>query len=80
MAVQLVRSFLLGRSMGDAVLAERREALDTLASHDLFYAARALTDPANARAAFNDWMKMRGVMLAGGLHRVRLTNGRSIDG
>jgi hypothetical protein len=48
-----------------------------LVEHDLKTASRALT--AGTPTAFFDFMTMRGAMLAGGLHRVRLNGGRGID-
>jgi hypothetical protein len=69
------RSFLLGRTADEAIADEKRETLDLLAQHDLFYAAFALA----RNGAFHDYFMMRGAMLAGGLHRVRLTGGRGID-
>lgn len=61
----------------DLIEDARRAVFDDLTSHDLFLAALALTQ--GAVPAFNDFMKMRGALLAGGLHRVRLKGGRGID-
>lgn len=62
----------------DAVAKARRETLKDLAAHDRFVAGFALAR--GAWPAYNDFMTMRGAILAGGLHRVRLTGGRGIDG
>jgi hypothetical protein len=53
------------------------ETLVVLVEHDLKKAA-ARSPPAPPTAFF-DFMTMRGAMLAGGLHRVRLNGGRGID-
>jgi hypothetical protein len=77
MTVIIRRSFLLGRDAGEAVTEAQRETLVVLVEHDLKKAALALT--AGTPTAFFDFMTMRGAMLAGGLHRVRLNGGRGID-
>jgi hypothetical protein len=71
------RSFLLGRNAGSAVADERRLTFELLAQHERVVAALTLTH--SARSAFNDYLKMRSAMLAGGLHRVRLNGGRNLD-
>jgi hypothetical protein len=76
-SVIVQRSFLLGRSVGAAVSQEQRDTLDRLAEHDLFVAGLALAR--GTGASYNDFMTMRSLMLAGGLHRVRLFGGRGID-
>ncbi len=78
MTVIVRRSFLLGRTPGDAVCAEQRDTLDRLAEHDRIAAGVALAR--GARSAYNDFMNMRSLMLAGGLHCVRLRGGRGING
>jgi hypothetical protein len=62
----------------DSIEQARRDAADDLAAHSRLAAGIALER--SAVSAFTDFMAMRGAMLAGGLHRVRLTGGRSIDG
>lgn len=76
MSAVLNRSFLRGRTMGDAVIEERTETALLLRKHRLYQAASALVASAN----FGEYMQVRSAMLAGGFHRVRLTGGRSIDG
>lgn len=75
---QLPTSFLLGRSMGDAVAEERSLVVSTLIEHNLVQAANATN--AQKNGSFRDFFSMRGFMLAGGLHRVRKNGGRGIDG
>lgn len=75
MTVVIKRSFLGGRSMGDAVKEAREEVSLLLAQQRLFGAVMATSHS----SSFNDFMKMRGAMLAGGLHCVRLRGGRGID-
>lgn len=77
MTVLIRRSFLRGRDAGQAVTQAQRETLVVLEEHNRVRAAIALT--AGTPAAFFDFMAMRGAMLAGGLHRVRLDGGRGID-
>jgi hypothetical protein len=61
----------------DAIEQARLDALNDLVAHERFVAGLALAQ--GAVSSFNDFFKMRGAMLAGGLHRVRLTGGRGID-
>ena len=75
MTLIIKRSFLGGRSMGDAVKAARDETRLLLIQQKLYMAAAA----AHQSRSFNDFMKMRGAMLAWGLHCVRLRGGRGID-
>lgn len=70
-----MRSFLLGRDSGQAAVAERQEAVALLHRHDLQFAARATAHS----STFNDFMTMRGAMLAGGFHLVRTKGGRGIS-
>lgn len=74
MSATLQRSFLRGRDAGAVVVAERTIVADILDGQGLKQAAAA-TRKANS---FNDFMTMRGAMLAGGLHRVRLRGGRGL--
>jgi hypothetical protein len=68
--VLVERSFLAGRDSGQAVADDRKETLELLAAHGRIGAFCAL---ANGRSSgFSDFIKMRGALLAGGLHRVRL--------
>lgn len=76
MSTTVHRSFLLGRSMGEAVKEERDDATLLLAKRRLYCASLAT----HRSESYHDFMAMRGAMLAGGFHRVRLTGGRSIDG
>jgi len=75
MATKLQRSFLLGRTMGEAVKAERELVVTQLLTLGLSAAAKATRE----NCSFNDYFRMRGLMLAGGLHAVRLRGGRSIN-
>lgn len=70
------RSFLGGRTMGDAVEDERRETIATLQAHGLEFAAFSMGGQRSS--SFDDFMKTRGALLAGGLHRVRLKGGRGL--
>lgn len=74
MAHELTRSFLLGRSMGDAVQEERELVVSQLITLGLTAAA----DATRKTCSFHDFFTMRGAMLAGGLHAVRLRGGRSL--
>jgi hypothetical protein len=69
------RSFLLGRSMGDAVMQEREETVSMLIGRGLHTAALAT----RTSGSFGDFFKMRGFFLAGGLRVVRVRGGRGID-
>lgn len=73
----LDRSFLAGRSMGVAVCTEREETVSLLIIHRLELAAHATR--ISATSSYSDFYTMRGAMLAGGLHCVRLRGGRGID-
>jgi hypothetical protein len=75
MTVLIRRSFLGGRSMGDAVVQEREETVSMLVAHGFKYAPLAM----RRAQSWTDFERARGMMLAGGLHRVRLTGGRGID-
>lgn len=72
------RSFLAGRTMGEAVFGERQQTATLLGSHGRWQAAHALTAAGNR--PFFEFMQMRERMLAGGYHRTRLRCGRTIDG
>lgn len=76
--VVIRRSFLLGRSAGDAVTQEQKDTLDMLDKHDLLVSGVALAY--GTHVAYSDFMQMRSWLRAGGLHRVRLYGGRGIDG
>ena len=71
----LRRSFLLGRTMGDAVVQEREETVSMLIVRGFVHAPAATRQP----GSFSDFIRMRSLMYAGGFHCVRLTGGRSID-
>ena len=73
--MEAIRSFLAGRTMGEAVCDERRATVGLLKDHGLASAIRA-TAGSNS---FEDYYRMRGALLAGGLHRVRLNGGRGIE-
>jgi hypothetical protein len=75
MTVAINRSFLGGRSMGEAVIEARQEVSLLLAQRRLHGAVVAT----NRSSSFNDFMSMRGAMLAGGVHCVRLRGGRGIE-
>lgn len=77
MTITVHRSFLLGATAGEAVTQERNATADLLAKHKRYAAEIALVE--GGKYAFADFFTMRSLMLAGGLHRVRLTGGRSID-
>ncbi len=76
-SILLERSFLAGRTMGEAVFCERQTTAVMLGSHGRWQASHALTAAGNR--PFWEFIEMRNRMLAGGFHRVRLTGGRSID-
>jgi hypothetical protein len=76
MTVEIKRSFLGGRTMGEAVCTERTETALMLKERGLRKAAAATV----TASSFGEFFKMTGTMRAGGYHRVRLTGGRSIDG
>lgn len=78
MTVIVKRSFLGGRTMGEAVHAEREETKVVLGSHGRWNASHALTAAGNR--PFFEFMQMRARMLAGGFHRVRLNGGKTLDG
>jgi hypothetical protein len=73
----LLRSFLLGRTSGQAVVEERRQTLDLLAEHGRLAAGLALSR--GASVARREFEAMRSWLYAGGMHCVRLTGGRSIE-
>jgi hypothetical protein len=75
MTLPVKRSFLGGRSMGEAVIEAREEVSLLLAQRKLHGAVVAT----NRSSSFQDFMTMRGAMLAGGLHCVRLRGGRGIE-
>lgn len=77
---QLAHSFLGGRDAGQAVDEERELVTLTLIKSGLVQAAQASSATKSQSANFWDFYKMRGAMLAGGLHRVRLRGGRNING
>lgn len=70
-----VRSFLEGRTMGEAVARDRELVVSELLQLGLNHAARATQQT----QSFHDFYLMRGAMLAGGLHTVRRRGGRGID-
>ena len=74
-ADKLPRSFLLGRSPGEAVETERGETIRLLLEHHRPQAAHATSHS----SSFKDYMLMRERMYAGGIHAVRLHGGRTID-
>lgn len=76
MTVIVRRSFLAGRMMGEVVEDERRESIATLQQHGLEFAAFAMGE--RRSSSFQDFMRTRGAMLAGGIHRVRLKGGRGL--
>lgn len=59
----------------NAVMQEREGTVSMLVLRGLAKAAQATRASRN----FHDFMKMRGAMLAGGLHCVRLRGGRGIE-
>lgn len=59
----------------NAVMEERECTVSMLVTRGLAKAAQATRASRN----FHDFMKMRGAMLAGGLHCVRLRGGRGIE-
>lgn len=63
------RTFLAGRTAGDAVTQERQETRELLAKHGRVMALCALRG--SRSSTFGDYMVMRGAMLAGGVHRLR---------
>lgn len=58
--------------MGD----DRRELVELLARHGRITSIAAINR--GQGAPYSDFMKMRGALLAGGLHRVRLYGGRGL--
>jgi hypothetical protein len=78
MTKPVLRSFLEGRDAGQAVMQERELVVSQLLVLGLAHAAAATR--ATSHSSFHDFYTMRGLMLAGGLHRVRLYGGRSIAG
>lgn len=77
MSTPLPKSFLRGRSMGEAISTERRATIRQLQQHGLETAAFAMGEQRSD--SFSDWLFMRSAILAGGIHTVRLRGGRSID-
>lgn len=77
MATPIARSFLRGRTAGDAVALERLETRLVLVRFKRWIAAEAILD--KRCCAFKEFMEMRSAMLAGGLHRVRLRGGRNLE-
>ena len=73
----LQRSFLLGRTAGEAVCEERRATLELLAQHGRLAAQLALQK--GASTARHEYETARSVLYAGGFRLLRLHGGRSID-
>jgi hypothetical protein len=72
----LTRSYLLGRSSGDAVAQEREEVASMLIMQGLVNAAHALR---HKPRSFQEFFEIRRVILSGGPRLMRLKNGRAIE-
>jgi hypothetical protein len=72
----LVRSYLLGRSMGDVVTREREEVVSMLVTQGLISAAMATRN----QRSYTDFIKIRSDILAGGAVLVRTKGGKNLSG
>ena len=71
----LTRSYLRGRSSGDAVCQEREEVISMLVLRGLAIAALATRHS----PSFKEFFEIRRVMLSGGVRLMRLKNGRALE-